>query len=229
MKAIKFIILSVLAASIVVGCGGGGGGSTPAQSSTSTVYTLPNPENIIPTGSSLTFNLSGKDNQGHTITGNLSIANKGLVTVSGTSYLEYDELLSLMTNVGASYTATTNIYLDPTTNNPVYEYSPTSGLTYTAVTVNVEPTTAQINNFGSLTTYSISNGGSETGSWQLKTNTSPYADLVESFVFKDNVGTITDTEDDTYTIDPSGTIQLLTVHLYEPGTGYTIDISGKPV
>ena len=229
MKAFKYIVLSIFSASILGACGGGGGGSTSTQSSTTTIYTLPQIEQIIPTGSTKTFNLSGSDNQGHTISGNLSIKNVGLVTVSGTNYLEFDQLLSLTTNLGASFTATTSIYADPTTKLPVYTYSPTTGLTFTVVTSTPLPATAQINDFGNLSSLSISDGGSETGTWQLKSNTSPYADLVESFVIKNSVGTITSTEDDTFTIDPSGTIQKLTIHLYEPGTNYTLDVSGNPV
>lgn len=89
---------------------------------------------------------------------------------------QIDQLVSLMDNIGGSVTTSTSIYLDPTTESPVYRYSPTTGLTDTVVVSNPLPATARINESGNLDTYSYSDGGSETGTWQLKAATSSYAD-----------------------------------------------------
>jgi len=232
MKILKFIALSVFAANILVACGGGGGVGSPSssnQSSTSTIYTLPNLMDILAVGQTINFNLSGNDNQGRTFFGSLYIENQGLVTVSGTNYIRYFQLVQLMSTQGEFITEGNNIYVDPITTEPVYRYSPDTGLTFTVVTINPLPATAHINNSGSLTSYSISDGGSETGAWQLKSNTNPYADLVQSFVIKNSGGAIRSTEDDTYTIDPTGSVKNISIHYYEPDTGYILDVSSGSV
>ncbi len=220
-------IFLVAVAGFMTACGGGGGstgGGTPTP--TGAAYILPDLY-AKPAGTTVTFNMRGKDSLGNVLTGTIGIVSIGPVTVSGINYWQADSVTSL--NVGNG--GTVSNYLDPTTRELVYLYDSPAGITGNVTLTAKLPKTASIGDSGVLPTISWNNNNTETSSWELQAATGSEANLVITYVTKDIMGTQSTTQTDTYTIDASGAIKLYSIHVDSKILGfvYTLDLSGTQV
>jgi len=216
-----FLIFSII---LLNACGGGGGGSSSdTTQSQSTTYPLFNMEVAKP-GVNSSFNLSGSDTEGNTVTVSVLISDRGQTTYNNTSVVQTDTLMTFTLNNSTVVTQSMTTYSDPNTTAVLAMI--TDSETCVSTTVGALPATSTPGNFGSLGTRLCDDGTTETVTWRLEAATDGNAKLIYSFVDKDQFGNIEDSEEDTFTIDENGNVISFQAIVSELG-GYVLTMNGN--
>ena len=169
----------------------------------------------------MSLSLTGTDNLGYTYTGLYSWATKEPTLFTDGNYYTTVELFfrftDTTTDISTSSIGTT--YYDDR-NEPVLIYFEQTGIWFEPVTIHLSPETAEIGDFGSLTSWVGSDGTTMTGTWLLEEASGGLANLVEYITYGD--GTL---QELTVTIDENGDPKSLKIKT--SGTsGYQMNFSG---
>ncbi len=209
--------------------GGGGGGGTTTTTTGDTTPIAPTsykltPQGFYETGFSMSFSLTGADNLGYTYTGLYSIATKELTLFTDGNYYTTVQVLFRMTNTttGISTSSIGTIYYNER-NEPVLRYSEQTGTWFEPVTIHLLPDTAEIGDFGSLTSWAGSDGTTMTGTWLLQEASGGLANLIENITYSFGI------EEATLTIDEEGDVKSIKWKInYTTGSlaGIEINLSG---
>lgn len=217
-------VLSIVFSLILLSsCSSDGGDSAPITPA-DTVFTLFG-INVARPGTNESFSYSGNDNAGLAYTGTGSIADRGLTSFMSQSVRQTDIIISLTASNGGFLTSTGTIYGDPTTLAGVFEETD-DGVICTATTILGIPDTAKPGDFGTLSSYTCSDGTTETGNWRLEASTNGLAKITYSFTYLDQFGNFSYDEESTFTIDTSGDVKASQLKLSD-STGYLLTLNGS--
>ncbi len=212
---------------MISACGGGGGGSTPTDPSA--VFSL-FPSGYFSNGYSEGYTLTGTDTAGGKYTGSYSIQTQEQSTFRGQPAIPLAALLQLNNTASGAFLSvkSTRFY---STNTSIPEYlgftNTTFGTTTVSATTNPFPSTAKIGSFGSIGTYTNSAGYTDVATWKLEDGGNGKAKLVILETTSDQVGKLTSTSEEIYTINVNGKRLSVTFRLFDVASGTTINLSGN--
>ncbi len=199
IKNLRYLCLggiAVLGLITIIATGGGGGGGTTTTTTGDTTPIAPTsykltPEGFYETGFSMSFSLTGADNLGYTYTGLYSIATKEPTLFTDENYYTTIEfLLRLTDNTGVSFSAISTTYCNDR-NEPILQYSEQTGIWFEPVTIHLLPETAEIGDFGSLTSWVGSDGTTMTGTWLLEEASAGLAKLIANYTYDYGIEEVT--------------------------------------
>ena len=234
----KNIVWAVVWVIVVVGmvaCGGGGGGGATTSTTTpiGTTVNLSVVKNFTEAktqGSTMSFNLAGSSSAGVNLTGTFSLAISaptntttptGMQTVNG--LVQNVTLTDTSTGEFASGMATYYCYQTGYLYKIIYD----DGTISTPTSQTLLPSSAKVGDFGDDMVVSNSDGSTDTSTWRIDPGTNGDAKFVFIFTYRDNFNVVTETEEDSYTIKPDGSISAVSVKYYDSSTGVTLTMSGN--
>lgn len=226
----KNIFCILVLATIVLssGCGGGGGGDSQETTDNSNiVYSLANSK--LEDVSSISFSVTGTDSLGGTYRGSLSFAKDTETVIDGMPVTPINTLVSLEeTSSGFFLTVLTTTYFD-SLGNPVKTVNPDSGVECFPAEIHKIPDSAKIGDFGIATSYSCSDGGTQSGTWRLESAGNGMAYFIVTTTQKDSSGAVILREEDSLKINASGEPSSISAKLYLVDYDATLNLSGNRV
>ncbi len=234
----KIIIWAVVGLWVVMGlfsCGGGGGGGTTTSTTTpiGTTVNLSVVKDFAEAktqGSTMSFNLAGSSSAGANLTGTFSLAISaptntttpiGMQTVN--VLVQNVTLTDTGTGAFASGRATYYCYQTGYLYKIIYD----DGTISTPTSQTLLPSSAKVGDFGDDMVVSNSDGSTDTSTWRIDPGANGDAKFVFIFTYRDNLNAVIETEEDSYTIKPDGSISAVSVKYYDSSSGVTVTMSGN--
>jgi len=215
------LIACVLFASVLTGCGGGGSGGFTGPAA---VFDLSAAQDNLYNGSS--FILSGSDSLGSNYTATMDFTNQGTQLVNGINATHISLDISLTNTTTNAATAGTQDLYFTTGYAPVLQVENPDNVQYTPTSVAILPATASIGDSGPLSTFSKSNGETETDTWSLDSATNGRAKLTFHITTRDASNAIDNQETNAITIDTAGTVFSLSSRIND-SSGEVLTLSGN--
>lgn len=232
----KIMIWTVVGLWVVAGlfsCGGGGGGGAPTSTPIGTTVNLSVVKNFAEAktpGITMSFNAAGSSSAGANLTGTFSLAvsaptNTATPTGPQTVNVLVQNVTITNTSTGAFASAMTTSYYYQT--GYLYKIINDDGTISTPTSQTLLPSSAKVGDFGDDMVLINSDGSTDTSTWRIDPGTNGDAKFVFIFTYRDSFNAVTETEEDSYTIKPDGSISAMSVKYYDSGTGVTVTMSGN--
>jgi len=208
-----FIVLSLL----LMGCGAGD--ETPISADTQKSFSL---ENLQSTqeGEVYATELTGRDSNGATYNGSLSIDNQVPTTLNGILIIPRNFVVSL-SNSDVSIETTGSNSIDSNGNVVSKRYQP-SGLTCTAVSPDNVPLFVKIGDTGTRSILACDDATTSEGRWEIEDAGNGAIRYISSATVKDKSGIVLSVTDATFTLDSDGVITAFETTATITATNYTI-------
>jgi hypothetical protein len=222
--------LAVVASLTLIGCGGGGGGG--GDSSTPTDTTLPFqlfPDNYFTEGYTESYQLTGSDTGGGKYTGSLLLQTQVEDTFDGAPAIPMQFLLEFtetQTNAFLSTSGFSYYSTDPSDRRLIGE-SFDDGTISMPTSTSAFPATATIGDFGTIGSYSSSDGTTSSAAWRLENANNGQAYLVIAWNYYDEFSNLDSTEEQQYLIQPDGTRLSIKLSLFIVSDTITVTFTGQ--
>lgn len=217
LMSISFLIVFLFAC----GNGGGGGGTPSTPTPIGTVVNLSTMKDFSEGRIGMAFHITGSSSAGYNFTEDLSSV---VSTPTSTLNVVNESITLTNTTTGAFFSVTAIAYYYPTGYG--FKEILSDGTTFTLTSQSLLPLTAKIGDSGLGATGSYSNGNSLTLPWRLDPGTNGDAIFVQSGTLKNNINTVIENQELSYTIKPDGSISSLSEKIYFPSSGITVTLSG---
>ena len=229
---IRSLVISLIVV-FVSACGGGGGG-TPASTDVPTDTSLSFssfPPGFFDGSYSTSYSLTGTATNATSYTATWSIQSGTDTTFNSKSVKTIEQLISITnTTTNAVAGALGRDYFSTDINNLTYEGSdiPSLALSSMSTSTTVIPLTASIGDFGSLASYTSSDGTSGTVTWSLQDGFNGKAKLVTTTVDRDTSNVLDTTEVHKWLISQDGTrLSVEVIITYHQDNNLTLTLSGS--
>ncbi len=229
-----FCLIGVIALGLmtIVGTGGGGGGggssseSEPSESSVGITFKLTDPDRS-ESGYTISMSLTGTDSEGYNYRLSARLTTLDETTYEGQAVIPTQEI-DVFENIDAGWVTTTiwTTYYDADTKEPIIRID-NEGKEDTPISISLLPETGEIGDFGSLTSWQLSDGSYYTQTWELEDVGHGLANLIIYRTIKDSDGDITGTRKATWTIDENGDRRSVSIVMYLVDYDSTLELSGN--
>ena len=219
---VGFFIAVVLG---LTGCGGGGAPSTPTPTGTA-VSMAPINGVLLGTSAGATLNfpsLVGSDLQGRGWSGSSQTIADGVTTFEGRTVNRVRTLITLQLAGGTPVSGISTQYF-LAANSSYYKVVDSSGTAYVPTSQTAIPSTMNVGDFGTIGTFTGSEGTTITMTWALTAGVNGASTLAISSVIKTGT-TVTATEVDSYHLDAAGVPTSISIIVTAAGT--TVTLSGN--
>ena len=215
------LIVALIFTLLMIGCGDGS--TTPSEPITYHLYD----DGQFNPGYQISFSLTGRSSVGAFFTGTVSItATRDQALYAGEPVIPVETYMRLTeTNSGNSTSTVSTEYFNPYNFEPVL--MELEGVLYTPTDISVMPDTAEIGDFGELTTYSGIDGSTITGTWRLEDAGSGLADIVQQIYYSG--GALDFNTTSKIRIDETGNPSGYSQEIYYPSSGVRVYLSGGRV
>jgi len=208
------------------GGGGGGGGSEPSESSVGITFTLKDSDRW-ESGYTISMSLTGSDSDGYNYKLSVSATTLDETTYEGKAVIPVQEL-DVFEGIDEGWVTTTiwTTYYDADTKEPIIRIDD-EGNEDIPISVSPLPETGEIGDFGSLTSWQMSDGSYYTETWKLEDVGDGLANLIIYRTIRDSDGDTIATRKTTYTIDENGDRRSVSTVIYLVDYNSTLELSGN--
>jgi hypothetical protein len=224
-KSILPIVLGLL---LLAGCGGGGNVGIPPVSATEKTFNLYDPKFYEPRYKAV-YSLKGTDSVGDNL--------KMIITYNTLDKINYKGETAIPVNLLAELENISKRFFFPNIERTEYykenrelieRVASSKGITYTLITVSVIPPLGERGDFGTLTSFSKSDGTTISGTWALEDAGGGWANLKKVMTGKDSNDSFVSSEELVFTIDEYHNIKSILYKL-STNSGYSIELTGTKI
>lgn len=183
-------------------------------------------EGVFDPGYQISFSMAGSSNFGDIFTGTVIMATRSQIILGAQAVIPQEALVSITnTKTGASVSTIATSYFNMASLNPVQ--MEIDGIIFSPTTISNLPYTAEVGDFGKLTSYVGNNGDTIAGTWFLEDAGENQSNLVQQQTYKYNNGNVFYTAKAIITIDKNGAPKKYAVEYYYPSNGLRMNLSGN--